>query len=92
LYPGYAAPARFAEPEVVVTGDLRGETYSAHVVRARIDLAAGVAVTMQVKGYKTHIAAMMALYDESRLKLTRAFEASVNMGGNLGNWELLETK
>jgi hypothetical protein len=68
LYPGYAAPARFAEPEVVVTGDLRGETYSAHVVRARIDLAAGVAVTMQVKGYKTHIAAMVALYDESRLK------------------------
>jgi hypothetical protein len=51
-----------------------------------------LAVTLEVKGYKTHVEALEALLDVSRNKLTDAFEASENMGGRLGNWELLELK
>jgi hypothetical protein len=65
------------------------------VVRTRQLLPAGktdLVVTMQVKGYRTHVEALEALLNESRTKLTYAFEAAENKGGSLGNWELLELK
>jgi hypothetical protein len=53
------------------------------VVRTRQLLPAGktdLVVTMQVKGYRTHVEALEALLNESRTKLTYAFEASENKG------------
>jgi hypothetical protein len=61
------------------------------VVRTRTDKA-GLAVTLEVRGYKTHVEALEALFNLSCDRLSRAFQASENMGGSLGNWELLDLK
>jgi hypothetical protein len=89
----HVSPAVYDKAEVIVTSHFGKGRYSAHVVRTRQSPAggkAGLAVTIQVKGYKTQVEALEALLDVSRRKLTDAFEASENLGGRLGNWELLE--
>jgi predicted lipoprotein len=84
------AAARYAEADVIVASHRIG-TFSAHLVRTRTDQA-GLAVTLEVRGWKTHVEALEALFNLSRDRLSRAFEASEDMGGKLGNWELLDLK
>jgi hypothetical protein len=84
------AAAKYAEADVIVASHRIG-TFSAHLVRTRTDQA-GLAVTLEVRGWKTHVEALEALFNLSRDRLSRAFEASEDMGGKLGNWELLDLK
>lgn len=90
----HVSPGKYAEAEVIVASHLGKRSFSAHVVRTRQSPAGktDLAVTMEVKGYRTHVEALGALLHVSRNKLTSAFEASENKGGKLGNWELLELK
>jgi hypothetical protein len=84
------AAAKYAEADVIVASHRIG-TFSAHLVRTRTDQA-GLAVTLEVRGWKTHVEALEALFNLSRDRLSRAFEASEDMGGKLGNCELLDLK